>query len=103
MKYSSCRSDNLDGTKFCKKCGIAILSCYPQCEEDLYKVTVSVGVEGLVLEYAMLLRPFNTTILKRDTWRVLACPKGGGQYYKDGNYTRRDMGGYSSSNFLVRL
>ena len=60
-----------------------ILSC-PQCEEGLYKVTAHASIDDLVLDDDTILHSLNTTILKRDAWRALACPRRGGRYYKDG-------------------
>ena len=57
---------------------------YPQCKEGLYKVTTRASIDDLVLDDGTLLQPLNTTIPKRDVWRVLACPRCGGRYHKDG-------------------
>ena len=69
-----------------------ILSC-PQCEEGLYKVTAHASIDALVLEDGVLLQPLNTTILKREAWRALACPTCGGRYYKDGKLHTVQNGG----------
>ena len=42
----------------------------PQCEEGLYKLTECANIDDLVLDDGAILQPLNTTIPKRDAWRV---------------------------------
>jgi hypothetical protein len=68
-----------------------ILAC-PRCGEGLYTVAASASVEDLVLDDGTLLQPLNITIPKREAWRAFACPRCGGQYYKERKFYTRQGG-----------
>jgi predicted RNA-binding Zn-ribbon protein involved in translation (DUF1610 family) len=68
-----------------------ILAC-PRCGEGLYTVAASASVEDLVLDDGILLQPLNPTIPKREAWRAFACPRCGGQYYKEGKFYTKHGG-----------
>jgi hypothetical protein len=68
-----------------------ILSC-PRCGEGLYTVAASASVDDLVLDDGILLQPLNPTIPKREAWRAFACPRCGGQYYKEGKFHTKQGG-----------